>query len=172
MRQLLITLFILIGSIISASADAPPFDAHDLQIRWEVVQNDYQGKAQSLNAITITNTGKNILPASGWKLYFNSSRDFSPQSPTGNVKVEHLNGDLFSFTPTATFAEVKPGATARIEFVDTDNVVNFTDAPEGPYLVWDTQPDKGYATGKFSITPFKPNYKGLITPEVIYNQNK
>jgi hexosaminidase len=156
----------------ASSSDAPQFNAHDLQIRWEVVQNDYQNKAQSLNAITITNTGKNALPASGWKLFFNSSRDFSPVTPTGNAKVDHINGDLFSFTPTESFGELKPGASVRIEFVDNDNVVNFTDAPEGLYLVWDAQPEKGFATGSFTITPFKPNYKGLITPEIIYNQNK
>lgn len=174
MRQLLIVM--LIG-VFCTKADAstmysPPLNAHDLQIRWEVVQNDYQNKAQSLNAIIITNTGKNTLPANGWKLYFNSSHNFLSESPTGNVKLDHVNGDLFSFSPLASFGELKPGASVRIEFVDDANIVNFTDAPEGVYLVWDAQPDKGYATGDFSITPFKPNYKGLITPEIIYNQNK
>ena len=173
MRPIFIAVLILIGAKASAlTNDAPLFNAHDLQIRWEVVQNDYQNKAQSLNAITVTNTGKNTLPAVGWKLYFNSSHDFLPASPTGNVKVDHINGDLFSFTPLAVFGELKPGTSARIEFVDNNNIVNFTDAPEGLYLVWDTQPGKGYATGSFSIAPFKPNYKGLITPEIIYNQNK
>src|ERR1700755_1740419 len=109
MRQFLIIMLIgLIYTKVNASpADAPPFDAHDLQIRWEVVQNDYQNKSQSLNAITITNSGKNTLPASGWKLYFNSSRDFLPATPTGNAKLDHINGDLFSFTPLATFTELK-----------------------------------------------------------------
>lgn len=173
MRQLLIAiLIVIIGTRANASKfDSPPFNARDLQIKWEVVQDDYKNKAQSLNAITITNTGKNTLPASGWKLYFNSSRNFLPDSPTGNVKVDHINGDLFTFTPLGTFGELKPGASVRIEFVDDANIVNFTDAPEGPYLVWDAQPGKGYATGTFSITPFKPTYKGLITPEIIYNQN-
>jgi hexosaminidase len=104
-------------------------------------------------------------------LYFNSSRDFAPVIPTSNVKLDHINGDLFSFTPLASFGELKPGASVRIEFIDNSNIVNFTDAPEGPYLVWDTEPGKGYATGSLSITPFKPTYKGLVTPEVIYNQN-
>ncbi len=173
MRHFFIAVLILICIRVNASPiDAPTFNAHDLQIRWEVVQDNYQNKEQSLNAITITNTGKNTLPASGWKIYFNSPHDFSPVTPTGNARVDHINGDLFSFTPLASFGELKPGASVRIEFVDNNNVVNFTDAPEGPYLVWDVQPDKGYATGGLTITPFKPVYKGLITPEVIYNQNK
>ena len=173
MRQFLILVLILICTNINVSAaDTPPFNAHDLQVRWEVVQNDYQNKAQSLNAITITNTGKNTLPASGWKLYFNSSRDFDSAIPTGNVKLDHINGDLFCFTPLANFGELKAGASVRIEFLDTSDIVNFTDGPEGLYLVWDNQPDKGYATGSFTVTPFKPAYKGLITPEIIFDQNK
>src|ERR1700743_405814 len=174
MRQFFILLLIgFVCTKVSASpVDNPPLNARDLQIRWEVVQNDYQNKPQSLNAITITNTGKNTLPASGWKLYFNSAHDFEPVCPSSNARIDHINGDLFSFTPTSSFTELKPGASARIEFVDTDYVINFTDAPEGPYLVWDTQPDKGYPTGGLSITPFKPNYKGLIKPDIIYNQNK
>lgn len=173
MRQLLIVMLILIvGTKANASKiDSLPFDASDLHIKWEAVQDDYQNKAQSLNAITITNTGKNTFPASGWKIYFNSPHNFLPASPTNNIKVDHINGDLFSFTPLNTFTELKPGASVRIEFIDTDNIVNFTDAPEGFYIVWDTQANKGYSVGAVSITPFKPTYKGLITPEIIYNQN-
>src|ERR1700739_4645890 len=100
MRHLLIAVLIIASIKVGASPnDSLAFNARDLQIRWEVVSNDYQNKAQSLNAITITNSGKRTLPASGWKLYFNSSRDFSQISPTGNVRVDHINGDLFSFTP-------------------------------------------------------------------------
>jgi hexosaminidase len=173
MRHLLIAMLMIIGINAPAGAQTvPEFNAQDLAVRWEVVQNDYQNKPQSLNAVTITNTGKGTLPATGWKLYFNSSRDFAPLGPAGNVRVDHINGDLFTFTPLAGFSEIKPGGSARIEFVDLDDVVNFTDGPEGLYLVWDAQPAKGYPTGKFSVTPFNPNYKGLITPEIIYNQNK
>ncbi len=173
MRQLLIAMLIfIVGTKANASKiDSPPFNASDLHIKWEAVQDDYQNKAQSLNAITITNTGKDTFPASGWKIYFNSPHDFLPASPTNNVKVDHVNGDLFSFTPLSSFTELKPGASVRIEFIDTDNIVNFTDTPEGFYIVWDTQADKGYSVGAVNITPFKPTYKGLITPEAIYNQN-
>src|ERR1700744_4839547 len=173
MRQLFIAVILLLCTQLNASAtDAPIFNAHDLQIRWELVQDDYQNKGQSLNAITITNTGKNTLPANGWKIYFNSPHDFLPATTSGNAQVGHVNGDLFSFTPLASFGELKPGASVRIEFVDTDNIVNIVDVPEGLYLVWDVQPDKGYNIGGLTVTPFKPAYKGLITPEIIYNQNK
>src|SRR5579859_2909017 len=110
MRQLLIAMLIVLGIKANASKiDSPPFNASDLQIKWEAVQDDYQNKAQSLNVITITNTGKNTFPANGWKIYFNSPHNFLPASPTGNVKVDHVNGDLFSFTPLSRSEERRVG---------------------------------------------------------------
>jgi hexosaminidase len=174
MRHFLI--IVLIGFICTnASAsitDVPDFNPHDLSINWEAIQNDKPVSGQSLNALTITNNGKTSLPATGWKMYFNSARLITSVTPSGNARIDFVNGDLFSLTPTSTFQELKPGASVRIEFVVEDLVINTTDGPEGFYLVWDTQPDKGYNLGKFTYKPFKPSYAGLITPEIIYNQNK
>ncbi|HVW12416.1 MAG TPA: family 20 glycosylhydrolase [Mucilaginibacter sp.] len=163
----------MLSVCISISATASPnFNPKDLGIVWEPVKNDSPKPGQSLNAITITNHGKTTLPASGWVIYFNSARGVLETSPTNNAKFGFHNGDLFSLTPTAGFTELKPGQSERIEFIDDDLVVNITDGPEGFYLVWDDQPDKGYNLGDFSIKPFSPNYAGLVTPAVIYDQNK
>jgi hexosaminidase len=171
MRRFLILIFIAAAINASAQTNAK-FDAHNLAISWEAVQNDYQNKpGVSLNALVLTNTGHTILPSAGWKLYFNSARDLEPAAVTGNAQINHLNGDLFALTPNGSFTGLKPGASARIEFTG-DEVVNFTDAPEGFYIVWDSEPAKGYAAGPFSVKPFSPKYPGLVTPVVIYNQNK
>ncbi len=148
------------------------FDAHNLSISWEALQNGYQTPTHALNAITITNNGKSTFPATGWKIYFNSARMVSKPAVSGNAQFDFVNGDLFSLTPAANFTEIKPGASERIEFVDEDPVVNITDGPEGFYVVWDNQPDKGYNTGAFTVKPFKPSYVGLVTPAVVYDQNK
>lgn len=148
------------------------FDPRDLSVTWEVIKNDAPKPGQSLNAITITNNGKSTLPASGWKLYFNSARMVVQETPTGNAKIDFINGDLFSLTPTASFGELKPGKSVRIEFVDDDVVVNTVDGPEGFYLVWDNEPTKGHNLGEFTVKPFKPSYAGLVTPAIIYDQNK
>ena len=150
----------------------PAFNAHDLSITWEPIQNNYQNKGQSLNALTITNNGKNTLPASGWKMFFNDAGMLLPDTPTGNATIKFINGDLFSLTPTATFGELKPGASVRVEFIGEDEVVNITDGPDGFYVVWDNDPANGYNTAGLTIKPFSPNYKGLITPAIIYDQNK
>jgi hexosaminidase len=172
MRRIL-TLFTAIAICLQASAqtDFSKFDVHAFSITWDVVQNNYQGKNQSLSALIITNNSKQILPASGWKLYFNSARDISPNTVSGNATFKQINGDLFTLTPTATFTEIKPGASEKIEFA-ADPVVNFTDSPDGFYLVWDAQPEKGYALQDIKINPFSPSYKGLVTPTIIYNDNK
>jgi len=173
MRRVLILIF-AVAFCVKATAQAPVlnFDAHKLNISWQAVQNNYQNKTESLNALTITNTGKTTLPASGWKLYFNSARGIASTTVSGNAVITKLNGDLFTITPTASFAALQPGASATIQFVSDELVINFTDAPEGIYLVWDAQPEKGYATGDFTVLPFTPNYPGLVTPAIIYDQNK
>lgn len=162
----------LLSSISTTLFATPAFNPHDLSVTWEPIKNDSPKPGQSLNAITITNNGKNTLPASGWKIYFNSARLIVPAATTGNATIQVINGDLFSLTPTDTFGELKPGKSVRIEFIDDDLVVNVTDGPEGFYLVWDNEPAKGYNLGAFTIKPFSPNYPGLITPAIIYDQNK
>ncbi|HZY38030.1 MAG TPA: family 20 glycosylhydrolase [Mucilaginibacter sp.] len=166
-------LMALFFSQLTAKPGAEPvFNAHDLSITWEPIQNNYQNRGQSLNALTITNNGKNTLPATGWKLFFNDANMLLPGTPSGNATITFINGDLFSLSPTATFGELKPGALVRVEFIGEDPVVNITDGPDGFYLVWDSQPEKGYNTAGLTIKPFSPNYKGLITPAIIYDQNK
>jgi hexosaminidase len=154
------------------TTDAIKFNAADLRISWEVMDNNYQGKNEALTALVITNSGKDVLPAGGWKFYVNSGRGFTENAVSGNAKINQVNGDLYSITPTAGFKELKPGESARIEYVNDDPVVNVTDAPEGIYLVWDAQPEKGYSIGSFDIKPYNPTYAGLITPEIVYDRNK
>jgi hexosaminidase len=144
----------------------------DLHLNWQVMDNNYQNKNEALTALVITNKSHEVLPAGGWKIYFNSGRGFTKAAVSNNALIEQVNGDMYSITPTSGFKDLKPGETARIEFVCDDPVVNITDAPEGPYLVWDNVPEKGYSFGSYDITPYKPTYQGLITPEIVFDRNK
>jgi hexosaminidase len=171
-RYFTLLLFVAVNlHTVAVLADVPKFNARELYISWEVVDNNYHNKQESLTAITITNKGKQTLPASGWKFYFNSSRNFTADAVSGNARVEQVNGDLYSITPNHKFTAIKPGESARIEYVCEAPVVNFTDAIEGIYLVWDAEPNKGYSPADFTIKTYQPTYQGLVTPEVIYNQN-
>jgi len=172
MRYFLIATFVVLVNAVQAQNSKPEFNARDLSVSWQAIQNDYQTKQQSLNALVITNHGHNTLPATGWKLYFNSARGIAQQTVTNNGKIDIINGDLFTLTPDGNFAGIKAGDSTRIDFIGKEPVVNFSDSPDGFYLVWDNQPEKGYPIGNFTIKPFKPNYAGLYTPAVIYQQNK
>jgi hexosaminidase len=163
---------LLYTSALAQQGIEPVFRAKELSIHWEAVQNDYQNRPWSLNAVVIKNNGTAEFPGMGWKIYFNSARLIVPAAVSGNARIDLMNGDLFSLTPAPGFPSLKPGASVRIEYIAEEPVVNITDGPEGFYFVWDNKPDKGFNTGSFTIDPFKPAYKGLITPEIIYGQNK
>ena len=167
-----VILFSLMHYLSFVAYGQPKFNAHDLTVTWEVVDNNYQNRQEALTAIIITNKSKTVFPAGGWKFYFNSSRNFSTKATSGNATIMPINGDLYSITPNTVFTEIKPGESVKIEYVCESPVVNFTDAIEGPYLVWDAEPAKGYALGDFIIKPYEPHYQGLITPEILFNQNK
>ena len=177
MRPFLLFTLLAISSF-CFSADAATvsdttFPTKMLSIRWQPVTNEYKpGTGASLHAIIVTNHSTLPFPKSGWKLYFNSSRLFNPVSPTENVRIELVNGDLLRMIPTDAFKGIAARDTARIEYVSDDPIVNFTDGPEGFYIVWDAFPDKGFATGPFTTGAFSPDYAGLVTPEMIYQQNK
>lgn len=173
-RYILPTL-LLISSALWAQVTAPP-----LKISWEIIENNHQGKSASLTAFTITNTGKKPLPKNGWAMYFNFVRKVDTTLST-DLKVRHINGDLFQLVPTASFQGLKPGASVQVNFISEAWVVNFTDGPAGLYWVWDQQPERGYTLTDYTIKPstqprqyqrFAGDKLGLITPAMTFDQNK
>src|SRR5664279_568960 len=170
MRNFITILLTLI--LTKTSVAQHSFSARDISIHWQPVQNDYHNKPQSLNALIITNNSSFEFPGTGWKMYFNCARLIVPAAVNGNARISLINGDLFSLTPSTGFSSLKPKASVRIEFIAEEPVVNITDGPEGFYLVWDDKPEQGFPVGSFTIDPFKPGYKGLVTPAIIYDQNK
>ncbi|RAW01627.1 family 20 glycosylhydrolase [Pseudochryseolinea flava] len=177
MIKTIFTIIMLMISSVTFSQQLP--DVSKLYIEWEVVENNHQNETATLSAFTITNKGKQIFPSSGWSMYFNFIRDI--KSSTGSVRVERLNGDLFRVFPLKNFEGIKPGASLRIEFVSGDWVVNFTDAPAGLYFIFDAAPTKGYSISHYTVKPsttpkqylrFAADKIGLITPEMLYEQNR
>jgi hexosaminidase len=148
------------------------FDPKGLQINWQLIKNNYQGKPQFLSALTLTNTDSSIFPASGWKIYFNCIREIPSASVTGHVQIEHVNGDIFQLKPLDDFSELKPNDSVRIEFVSLDPALNISDAPSGWYLVWDAVPSKGFSLGNYSIQAIEDSSIGLLTPQKIFAQNQ
>ncbi|RYE09200.1 MAG: beta-N-acetylhexosaminidase, partial [Sphingobacteriaceae bacterium] len=180
MRKLLFLYFSMF--ITSAFAQQfSNFNPQNLEIKWEIIRNNNQGKSQSLSAFTIINHDQNSLPQSGWKLYFNFVRVIDAASVSGAVKIDFLNGDLFVLFPKKDFKALKSGDSTRIEFAAADWVINFTDAPSGFYFIADQNPSKPVVISNIKAIPStKPeqflmnpsDQVPVITPDAVFNQNK
>lgn len=155
-----------------AQTGANRLNPKELDLTWEVVEEKYQNKAQTLSALTLQNTGQKPLPATGWSLYFHASPSFKTREKNASVKIEHVNGDLLRMVPTASFSGLSAGASKRIELVSAGQMVNESRAPEGFYLVWADSPAKGYAIGDVVNKKPTQNKIGWIEPHEIYEQNK
>lgn len=134
-------------------AQAPAFPAGGLQVKWEVVENGYQGKAQTLSTFTLINKTKQAFPASGWTFYYNFIRYVTPGETSPGIEAAHINGPLFTLRPKAGFKGIAPGDSLKINIVSVAWVTGITDGPEGPYLVWDHQAAKGYAVTDYVVVP-------------------
>ena len=157
-----------------------PYDVARLKTSWEVVQNHYNDKDNFLSTFTFVNTSKKNFPAKGWQLYFNFVRMVKEEELPAHVKVEHINGDLYRFTPADGFTGIAPGDSLKLGMVGDAWAVNFTDAPAGLFLVWDDAPEKGVAIKDYSIRPstsakqlmrYPGDKTAVITPTDIFKQN-
>lgn len=162
-------LLIMQGAL--AQSTSTRVDPKNLDLRWEVVEEQHQGKQEALAAITLVNKGKQPLPASGWSLYFNASPGIKPKNEQVPVRVEHINGDLLRLVPTNNFKPVPPGASQRLELTTGGRIYNESRVPEGFYLVWDDAPEKGYAIGNFSSSTPAEDKIGWIQADQVYQQN-
>ena len=154
MTRLLPFLALLLTTSGLSAQTKPAFNAADLQIEWALVQNQYQEKSQTLSKLILLNTGKKNLPATGWSLYFNFVRSFNPEATRASgFEVEQLSGDWFRLKPRAGFAGLPAGGRQEIDLVSEDWLLNRTDAPNGFYLVFDANPEKGFAIDNVRLVP-------------------
>jgi hexosaminidase len=89
-------------------------------------------------------------------MYFNSCRKPAPDSVTGGVVIEHVNGDLFKLSPGPRFGNLAPGVSREIGYVGSLWAVVETDAPNGFFIVYgEGSPGaRVEAIGDPSIEPF------------------
>ncbi len=167
----------LVAFLCHSSISAQTFSLDKLQLSWENLENNHQGESHFLSAFRFQNTGQQDFPATGWTLYFNLSRVIQAGSVTGNVQIAHQNGDLFSLKPGADFKGIRAGQSIEVTFLADDWALNESDAPTGPYLVWDAAPGKGFPITQYRIVPFtrpeqyqrtKNDGTTLPTPEKLF----
>ncbi|WP_461072120.1 family 20 glycosylhydrolase [Spirosoma horti] len=112
-----------------------------LRITLELADNNYQNKGRSLSMLTLTNTGSEDLPATGWKLFFNGGNPSSLDASVAQVKL--FNGDLHYISPGPKFTKLEPGKSTTIQVL-AGKIRNKTDFPVGFYLVLDKNPEQAY----------------------------
>ncbi|CAM4355432.1 hexosaminidase [Pedobacter westerhofensis] len=139
----LITVF-LKGSSSAASNQQQP-DPKKLELTWKVYQNNYLGKEQTLNSLSIRNTGAENFPALGWKIYFNYGKRTTAIAGNDAFTISHINGGLYTLTPGKSFAGLPAGQQIEWKYLSNSWVVNESEAPQGFYLVWDNAPSVGIA---------------------------
>lgn len=168
-KTCILTLLMCCNLGIALAQSVSDFNVKALHITREVLNNVGD---KTLSVLTITNTGKQTLPAAGWNIFFNSRPLKVDESDAGYAMVKKVNGDLFQLIPLKGFTALKPGASAKIKVLSTE-VKNITDLSSGFYLVWDREPSKGYNIGLTNINPVAHAEKIEIqVAEHAFHQNK
>ena len=88
-------------------------------------------------AFILRNLGDSALTDQGWALYYNQQGlGVNNGSVTGNVLIEHMNGDLMRITPQNGF-KLGPGDSVEITYRKRGSLFLQTEAPLHPYMVYD-----------------------------------
>jgi len=150
---------------------------YKISVQWQAVQNNYEGKSQSLSVLNIINESSEDLPANGWTLYFNYSGEF-PKPDSRGLTISFVNGDLYKIEPNAASDGISAGAKIDFQLVSLGNIENVTQSPQGFYLVISGTPDKVIPVKCTYIDPSPeflnslPASKTWMDPAYVYSKNQ
>ena len=128
-----------------------------LAVRYDVLDNlqsTLHDPIKTYSAqITLTNKGQDVIAKGDWALYFCHIRMIEEQhtahNPNGyvilqeaqlggyGIKVTHINGCLFKFSPTEDFTNINPGRSFQIRFNASFWCVSKTDIMPNWYIAAD-----------------------------------
>lgn len=102
--------------------------ASEAELRFGIEQNFGDG---GVKAKLMLNNASNIaLPAGAadWAVYFHSVRKIaSDEGQSKGLQFRHIQGDLYSVTPTAQFAGLKAGEQLEVVYSPSSAMVNYND---------------------------------------------
>ena len=157
-------------------------DKSDIVLNWRFLGNNAEQGYYNA-AFVLENQGDTNLSDQGWSLYFNQQGlGVINESVTGNVKIEHINGDLLKITPLEGFM-LEPGASVEIVYRKPGSLLLESEAPLHPYMVFEGNgegiPD-AVASVDYNIMPFPslekfyPAAMNIVLPDAswVYKQNR
>ncbi|MEN8229664.1 MAG: family 20 glycosylhydrolase [Bacteroidota bacterium] len=131
---------------------------NEIVLQWEFIGNNVSENYFS-SVFTLENRSEHTLGNSGWAIYYNQmGQGVLQESVTGNVRIDHINGDLVKISPLEDF-ELEPGQSVEISFHKSGRLVKKNESPLGPYMVYT---DAGgnelapVAIEHYKIKPFPP----------------
>jgi hexosaminidase len=171
--------FVLLFFWWPASAQKPA-----VAVNWSSAGNIFGPVPKAAAVLTVVQKGAGRLPAAGWKIYFNSGRSVDTASQEGELRIRHINGDLFCMEPVgrrpssggsgsgASTAVVDgAGHELRVRYVMSDLSMNISDVPNGFFWVWDNAPDRGYPLTDYVVGRIDDENIKPVTAAVEYEHN-
>lgn len=90
-------------------------------------------------AFVLENHSESALSDQGWTLYFSQlGLGVVEGSVSGNVRIDHINGDYLKITPEEGFS-LEPGASVEIAYKKPGSMFLETECPLHPYMVLSDQ---------------------------------
>ncbi len=171
----------LAAGLAAGAADGPATapGSERLAVRFALIENQHQGKAEFLAELALINRGSTALPGQGWELYFNFGRPMRSPEAEPEIVLDQVNGDLWRLRPTAGFAPLEPGQERRFALLGRGAVTRRSDAPAGPYLV--TGDGQARAIADYTVAPFRDIERlkraagdrvPVATPSVLFERHR
>jgi hexosaminidase len=147
-------------------------------LTFEFLGNQAEGRYYDARFV-LENKGEVALGDTGWALYVNQQGSgVIQESVTGNVLIEHVNGDLLRISPKEGF-QLEPGDSVEIAYRNPGWMIKESEVPLAPFMVYGDETREAVLIGQYEVLPFPPLDKifppssGIVLPDAawVYEQN-
>lgn len=163
-----------------------PFNPDDIELVWKFDEYAIEGNNHYTKAsFIIKNNGKTPINANDWTLYFTSISGVRNSNNLNNRIVEPVSpsstGSLFKIRIATNNEIIAPGKSFVFHIEHLEPMVKMEKAPQGPYIVFDNNLDRGYAIKNYKLEQIPrgsnfanapKDFKTIVTPTEIYEKNQ
>ena len=130
-----------------------------IDVSWQLIENQYQGKSQLKSEITFTNNSRFTLNNDNWEFYFNWFRSIKDEQECEKIEGKTINGDYSYIKPTEKFGELKPGESFTFPLLGSHYAINKSDAISGCYFLIKAKKNKEIllSSGETNVLAFPAN---------------